>query len=413
MTVDLRLALLEERADVLAERIGRLLGPFSGTEVALDSGCGVGALAFALAPRVGEVVGVDVNPDYLEAGRAIAPENVRFQEGEATALPFGYASFDIAGCLRLLHHVRRPELAVAELARVARPGGRVFVADQLGSVDPLRSLEQDRFERLRDPSHQRLLSEADIRGSLDANDLVLVTSEVSREEVDLEQRLELGGRSGGGPDAHPRPRAGRGLRDRGRLVRGAEVRAVAGSAARSVLGARPVAVAADEPGDDAGEERLEDRDRAVREPRNRDLPLPFLHHRDERLRDVVGVDHEAPHEPAREVRARSEALGLDEAGQERVHLDPFAGAASPASEREKASCACFAAAVRPAGANAIVPETETTLTTCALRVRPPLEPGQERAGAPDAAEVVRRAAPARSSPAEVDAKLPGRACRRC
>lgn len=193
MTVDLRLALLEERADALAERVGRLLGPFSGTEVALDSGCGVGALAFALAPRVGEVVGVDASADYLEAGRAIAPENVRFQEGEATALPFGYASFDIAGCLRLLHHVRRPELAVAELARVARPGGRVFVADQLGSVDPLRSLEQDRFERLRDPSHQRLLSEADIRGSLDANDLVLVTSEVSHEEIDLEQRLELAG----------------------------------------------------------------------------------------------------------------------------------------------------------------------------------------------------------------------------
>jgi SAM-dependent methyltransferase len=191
VTVDLRLALQQERADELADRVARLLGPFSGAEVALDSGCGAGALAFALAPRVGEVVAVDVDTDYLEAGRAMAPENVRFEEGEATALPFGYGSFDIAGCLRVLHHLRRPELAVAELARVARPGGRVFVADQLGSVDPLRSLEQDRFERLRDPSHQRLLSEADIRGFLDANDLVLVSSEVSREAVDLEQRLEL------------------------------------------------------------------------------------------------------------------------------------------------------------------------------------------------------------------------------
>lgn len=193
MTVELKLALQQERADELAERVVRLLGPFSGSEVALDSGCGAGAFALALAPRVGEVVAVDVDADYLEAGRAIAPENVRFQEGEATVLPFGYASFDIVGCLRLLHHLRRPELAVAELARVARPGGRVFVADQLGSVDPLRSLEQDRFERLRDPSHQRLLSDADIRGSLDANDLVLIRSEVSREEVDLEQRLELAG----------------------------------------------------------------------------------------------------------------------------------------------------------------------------------------------------------------------------
>ena len=191
MTVDLRLALQEARADELAERVERLLGPFSGTELALDSGCGIGALAFALAPGVGEVVGVDVDIDYLEAGRAIAPDNVSFVEGEATALPFDYGSFDIAGCLRLLHHVRRPELAVSELARVARPGGRVFIADQLGSIDPLRSLEQDRFERLRDPTHQRLLPDADIRGFLDANDLVLMASEVSHEEVDLEQRLEL------------------------------------------------------------------------------------------------------------------------------------------------------------------------------------------------------------------------------
>ena len=70
--------------------------------------------------------------------------------------------------------MRRPELAVSELARVARPGGKVFIADQLGSIDPLVNLEQDRFERLRDPTHQRLLPEADIRGFLDANDLVLL-----------------------------------------------------------------------------------------------------------------------------------------------------------------------------------------------------------------------------------------------
>lgn len=191
MTVKLRLALQEERAAALAERVRRLLGPFSGTEVALDAGSGTGSLAFALAPHVAEVVAVDMDTDYLEAGRAIAPENVRFVEGNSTALPFGYAEFDLAGCLRLLHHVRRPELAVSELVRVTRPGGRVFIADQLGSVDPLRSLELDRFERLRDTSHQRLLPDADIRGYLEANELVLLKSEMTRERVDLEQRLEL------------------------------------------------------------------------------------------------------------------------------------------------------------------------------------------------------------------------------
>ncbi len=193
MSVELRLALQEERADELAARIRRLLSPFVGTEVALDSGCGTGALAFALAPYVGEVVGVDSRPEYVEAARAIAPENARIEEGDATALPFGYGTFDIAGCLRLLHHVHRPELAVSELARVTRPGGKIFIADQLGSIDPLRSLEMDRFERLRDPTHERLLPDADIRGYLDTNDLRLLSSEISREQVDLEQRLELAG----------------------------------------------------------------------------------------------------------------------------------------------------------------------------------------------------------------------------
>lgn len=193
MSVDLRLALQEERAADLAVRLWRLLGPFTGNEVVLDAGCGTGSVAFALAPHVAEVVGVDTRADYLDAGRATAPANVRLVEGDVMQLPFGYAEFDLACCHRVLHHVRIPALAVAELARVTRPGGTILIADQLGSVDPLVSLEMDRFERQRDPTHQRLLPEADIRGFLDANDLVLLSSEVTRESVDLEQRLELAG----------------------------------------------------------------------------------------------------------------------------------------------------------------------------------------------------------------------------
>jgi ubiquinone/menaquinone biosynthesis C-methylase UbiE len=193
VSLELRLALQEERAADLSERVRHFLAPFNGNEVALDAGCGTGSLAFALAPFVAEVVGVDTNAEYLEAGRAAAPGNVRLVEGDATRLPFGYAEFDLGCSHRVLHHVRRPELVVSELARVTRPGGRVLIADQLGSTDPLQSLEMDRFERLRDPTHQRLLPDADIRGYLDANELVLLASEVTRESVNLEQRLELSG----------------------------------------------------------------------------------------------------------------------------------------------------------------------------------------------------------------------------
>jgi SAM-dependent methyltransferase len=113
-----------------------------------------------------------------------------------TALPFPYGDFDIAGCLRVLHHVHRPGLVLSELARVLRPGGRLLLVDQLGSVDPIRALEIDRFERTRDPSHERLLPDADIRALLDANDLVTLSNEVVTERREIERYLDVAGLSG-------------------------------------------------------------------------------------------------------------------------------------------------------------------------------------------------------------------------
>ena len=184
------------RAEELARQVERLLAPFSGDERALDSGCGAGALAFALAPHVREVIGVDLAADLVEAGRRHAPANVTLLEGDATALPFGVGEFDLAGSLRVLHHVRRPELVVSELARVIRPGGRILLIDQLGDVDPLRSLEIDRFERARDPSHTRLLPDGDIRSLLEANGLVVTHNEIVHESRELEAYLDLAGTSG-------------------------------------------------------------------------------------------------------------------------------------------------------------------------------------------------------------------------
>ncbi len=194
--VSLRLALQRERATDLEAQLARLLPPLHGTERALDAGCGTGALACALASRVAEVVGVDGDEAYVEAARANSPENCSFVVGDVAELPFEYGAFDLAGCLRVLHHVRRPEIVIAELARVTRPGGIVLLVDQLGAVDPMVSLELDRFERARDPSHQRLLPDADIRGFLDANDLVVVANEVVQEQRDMERYLDLAGLEG-------------------------------------------------------------------------------------------------------------------------------------------------------------------------------------------------------------------------
>ena len=194
--VALRVGLQSERAAELEARVTRLLSPLKGDEHVLDAGCGAGAFAYAIAGRVGSVVGIDASTELLAAAREGAPANATFVEGDVMALPFGWGEFDIVGCLRVLHHVRRPEVAMGEVARVLRPGGILLVVDQLGSVDPMRTLELDRFERQRDPSHQRLLPDSDIRGYLDANDLVVTLNETITERRDMARYIALAGLEG-------------------------------------------------------------------------------------------------------------------------------------------------------------------------------------------------------------------------
>src|SRR5258707_6738835 len=72
----------------------------------------------------------------LQEARARAAQaqlSVKFVLADATQLPFADASFDGCQASRVLGHVREPELAVAEMVRVARPGARVVVAD--GDMD--------------------------------------------------------------------------------------------------------------------------------------------------------------------------------------------------------------------------------------------------------------------------------------
>jgi ubiquinone/menaquinone biosynthesis C-methylase UbiE len=175
----------------------RFVAP-GGDERALDSASGAGALAFALAPHVREVVAVDLVPELLDLGRQRAERypNVRFVQGDATLLPFELGAFDLAGSLRSLHHIARPELAVAELARVTRPRGRVLVVDQIAPIDPLAAAELNAFERARDPSTARILADVDLRGLFEANGLVLLRSETQRERRDLDSYLELAGCEG-------------------------------------------------------------------------------------------------------------------------------------------------------------------------------------------------------------------------
>jgi ubiquinone/menaquinone biosynthesis C-methylase UbiE len=188
-------ALQAERAEALAERLNELL-PLSGDERVLDVGAGTGAFAYALAPRVREVVAIDSDEAMADRAGRDAPANVTIVVGDGEQLPFDDFSFDISVTARTLHHTPRPELLIAELARVTKLGGSLLVVDQLAPVDPLAAAELNRFERVREPSTTRVLSDGDLRALFDANGLVLRLDRIAHEPRDLERYLDLAGCEG-------------------------------------------------------------------------------------------------------------------------------------------------------------------------------------------------------------------------
>ena len=192
---DRRAELQAVRAAALTALLDELL-VLEGGERVLDVGAGTGAFAFAVAPRVREVVAVEADEELAARAREDAPPNVEVAVGDGEHLTLEPFSFDLAGCVRVLHHTRRPELMVAELVRMTRPGGTILVADQLAPVDPLAAGELNRFERARDPSTTRVLSDTDLRALFDANGLVLRREKVVHEQRDLESYLDLAGCEG-------------------------------------------------------------------------------------------------------------------------------------------------------------------------------------------------------------------------
>jgi SAM-dependent methyltransferase len=147
---------------ILAETLGVLIDLVPEDPAArwVETACGPGLIARAMAPRVGSVVGIDLTEAMIEKARADAAEveNVSFEVGDATALPFEDDSFDGAITRFSLHHIPGPIRVLEEMRRVVRPGGYVVVSDFVTDEDGESAAWQEEIERLRDPSHWALLT---------------------------------------------------------------------------------------------------------------------------------------------------------------------------------------------------------------------------------------------------------------
>lgn len=133
-----------------------LVQPQPGWQV-LDVATGAGHTALAFAPRVARVVATDLTAEMLAktaelaAGRGLV--NVETRPADAEALPFDDASFDLVTCRLAFHHFPNPRQALAEFARVLKPGGLVGFTDNITVPDKQAAGYYNAYEKLRDPSH--------------------------------------------------------------------------------------------------------------------------------------------------------------------------------------------------------------------------------------------------------------------
>jgi SAM-dependent methyltransferase len=144
--------------------LGQLLPPL---EVA-DLGCGEGYLTIEAARWAARVIAVDRSETVLERAKGLARRrrvsNVVWKRGELDKLPIKDQAVDVALLSQALHHAQDPGRAVAEAARITKPGGRVLVLDlRMHAEEWVRAKLGDRRLGFRDDELSALLTAAGLR----------------------------------------------------------------------------------------------------------------------------------------------------------------------------------------------------------------------------------------------------------
>lgn len=152
-----------DELDVLADLV-----PLAGQRI-IELGCGNARLARGLVQRFAgsEVVGLEVDAVQHAKNVSHPQERLLFMAASAEAVPFPDASFDGAMMLKSLHHVPVPAMdrALAEVARVVRPGGWFYVSEPIygGALNEVVRLFND--EGVVRPAAQAALDRALAEGS--------------------------------------------------------------------------------------------------------------------------------------------------------------------------------------------------------------------------------------------------------
>lgn len=163
----------------------------------LDIATGTGHTAFAMAPFVREVVGLDLTREMLaeaeRLGRERGVANVRFVQGDALSLPFPPQCFELVTCRRAPHHFADIPSFLRQVTRVLVPGGIFGLVDQT-TPESLGGAElMEAFEKLRDPSHVHALKVSEWQQAFEDAGLHVRHLELDMEERDVDDYLDVAG----------------------------------------------------------------------------------------------------------------------------------------------------------------------------------------------------------------------------
>ena len=161
-------------------------------DLALDVATGTGNTAFALAPHVRRVVGLDLTREMLKEAQRIARErdidNVDWVLGDVAHLPFPDATFDLYVVRAAPHHFPDIDRFLSEAHRVLKPDRDAAFIDCAPPM-PARDLLHE-VEVRRDPSHVRSLTVAEWVSKLEAAGFVVESAEARELEWNYEEWMD-------------------------------------------------------------------------------------------------------------------------------------------------------------------------------------------------------------------------------
>lgn len=167
------------------------LSAVSRDDVVLDVACGPGMVACEFARHAGQVTGIDITPAMIGQAEKRQQElnlhNLDWSVGDAVPLPYDDNSFSLVITRYSFHHLLAPEMALSEMIRVCKPGGRVLVADV--AIEPDKAAAYDRLEVMRDPSHTHALTCDEFAGLFQYSGLCDCRRSAYGVDIELEAQL--------------------------------------------------------------------------------------------------------------------------------------------------------------------------------------------------------------------------------